>query len=247
MTTDSQFGSATWLDAIKASNWMPPPLGKGRPTERLSPHCRALGRTVEVEGGYQLTLLLLLDIWQAAGLVEWFRERPFRLTTVEHGLALAPSFIFEWIPTGAIYVVSFRQKKFQTTELVAEAQEAAKFLDDRGLRYLLWNDKEHVTTTAWHNVRQIHRSGVFAHDTPVLERAIACVPEGGTTLGSLAKSGIDSEIVLNLIWNGVLHINLLEKRNVSTRVVSAVDPHVYGALIGSRPDPESWWNALQDY
>lgn len=240
------FGTPKWKTHVRETPPVRDPRGRSRPTHRFSPYCEALQRNVGIEGGNELTCFLLLEILHAAGLIRWFKEQPFALTKEQHGIEATPDFIFEWMD-GRLYVPEVKSAKFVTSDVEDKTAQLAAFMAKEDITYVLWTDKKHLHKRLWHNVRAVRRAGIGFFSPADVERVRATVRDGPKTLQQLIDGGVDSDLVLNQIRAGAMHFNLLEKRNAKTIITPCAEPALYADLLSSRPDPESWWNALPDH
>lgn len=241
--SSAALGTAAWLREVRSSLPVRGVLGRSRPTQQFAPKSAALGRNASAEGGNELTALLLLEALHAAGLVTWFKEQPFELTEQEHGVKAIPDFIFEW-QGGIVYVLEVKSAKYLTVEVNEKLAQVASVINGAGMKYLVWTDKKQLKKPLWSNVRKLWSArGIFVSDTD-RDKALSAVRKGPTTLGALLKDGNDPEVLMYLVAMGQAHFNLNEKRNEHTQVrTSAIAAH-YHDLLGARPDPESWWNAI---
>ena len=83
-------GTVEWIQLVRSTPPVRNPIGRSRPTEQFFPYSEALKRNMGIEGGNELTGMLLLEALHAAGLVRWFKEQPFKLTEIEHGIEATP-------------------------------------------------------------------------------------------------------------------------------------------------------------
>lgn len=243
--SDLPFGSPAWIDYVYSSPPARDPRGRSRPTQRSSPHSDALGRSVGIEGGNELTACLLLEIWVACGLVRRFKEQPFALDAALYGKGAIPDFIFEW-RDGTHVVAEVKSSAFYTAEKIQAAERLSNFLTEHGLRYVVWQTNAHLTRRAWHNVRQVRGAKHLVPEPHALERLLSDLNGTSMTYQQLIANGHDTELIRHAVWTGKAHFNLLEKMNVSTEISATANAGHYAALIGARPDPNEWWNSLPD-
>lgn len=240
-----ELGSKAWLEYVYASPPARDPRGRSRPTQRASPNSPTLKRSVGIEGGNELTAYLLLELLHACGLVRRFKEQPFELDPDRYGSAAIPDFIFEWYD-GTPVVAEVKSSAFYTADKERVANELAGLLNAHSLRYVVWTTREHLTRVLWHNVRQIYRRRQLVTERGELERLAIDLGPSCRTLGQLIDLGHDQDTILHAVCTGRAHLNLLEKRDVSSKLYRLADAANYAALVGARPDPNSWWNALPD-
>ncbi len=242
---DMPLGSNGWIDHVYTSAPARDPRGRSRSTQRASPPSNALERSVGIEGGNELTAYLFLEILFSAGLVRRFKEQPFEMDRKLYGMAAIPDFIFEWHDSQQ-FVVEVKSSNFYTAEKERTAERLHAVLNEKQIRYVVWTSEVHLTRVVWHNVRQIRRRRLKDVAPSTLETLTRKLEETPLSLGDLIDQGYDQDEVLASVWNGRLHLNLLEKRNVRTQVYANPNPHFYASLLGARPDLERWWNALPD-
>jgi hypothetical protein len=239
-------GSKEWIDDVYASPPARDPRGRSRPTQRASPPSSALRRSVGIEGGNELTAYLVLEILFAAGLIKRFKEQPFALDRKLYGSAAIPDFIFEWYD-GQHFVAEVKSSAYYTAAKERTAEKLHELLGKHQLKYVVWTTEAHLTRRLWHNVRQIRRRHLKIPEPIQLDALLRELEQGPKSLGLLIDQGYEQDEILCAIWSGQLHINLLEKRDVTTKVHRYPNPHFYTPLLGARPDTESWWNALSDH
>lgn len=240
-----ELGGKAWLEYVYASPPARDPRGRSRPTQRASPYSPTLQRSVGIEGGNELTAYLLLELLHACGLVRRFKEQPFELDRDRYSSAAIPDFIFEWYD-GTPVVAEVKSSTFYTADKERVAKELADLLGSYKLSYVVWTTREHLTQTVWHNVRQIYRRRQHVAENDELERLETDLSKSSLTLGQLIDRGHDQDTILHAVCIGRAHFNLLEKRNVASKLYRVANAANYATLIGARPDPNSWWNALPD-
>lgn len=235
-------GSVEWIDHVRTSPPVRDPHSKGRATHRARP-ISANGDRITLEG-HELTAYLFLEILKAAGLLLWFKPQPFELDEDVHGVEAIPDFIFKWFDQ-RLFVPEVKAFQYVTRAVEEKAEKLTNILSAAGMTYLLWRTKHELTTALWHNVRAVRqRQNIFVDDVQ-LQTARTLVDQGEATFGSLASHGVDPDVVLNQVGQGRMHFNLLEVRNDKTAVTRRANQDNYRALLGGRPDPDSWWNALR--
>lgn len=246
MDVTAEIGTQLWISQVRGTPPVREPLGRSRPTHQFAPYCRHLNLTVGIEGGNELTALLMLDVFALAGLVTWFKPQPFELTEQAHGINAVPDFAFQWRSTGQIYIAEAKAKAYINESVLAETSQLSKLFAAHGVEYLLWNDKEHLTRMLGSNVRKLWNCrSIFLSDEEI-KAARDSVASGARTLGQLISQGVKSDAIFHLADAGHLHFNLMDKRSLKTNIAGVANEQHYDALLKGRIDPESWWNAIPD-
>lgn len=205
----------------------------------------SLGRNLGIEGGNELTCALLLELLLKCGLVVWYKEQPFEMTTREHGVDAVPDFIFQWHDR-RVFVAEVKSKKFLTVEVERKLEDVARVISNAGIEYLLWTDQQQLNRVVWHAVRSIYRAGISAVPREEVTSALLMVRDGPATLEELRRGGIDVAVVKNQVHCGAMHYNLLRKLDANTIISRRPDESYYLGLLGDRPDTERWWHSLPD-
>jgi hypothetical protein len=239
-------GSTAWLAKVYTTPPVRDPGGRSRPTERFVMKSRYAQQRYVVEGGNELTAALLLDILYAAGLVKRYKPQPFVMYADVHGVDATPDFLFEWAPTSIHFVAEVKSSSYLDPEKLRKVCKVGGAVVRHGLRYCLWNTKEHMTDWTWTNVRQTHKLKNMFPDDDTVDKLCDLLATGPKTLGHLLDAGVDQDTVLHRAWHGHAHFDMCKKRTVATAISAQPRPEYYHHLLNASPDPESWWNALGD-
>lgn len=238
-------GSAAWIEQVRASPPVRDPLGRSRPTHQYKPYLDSLGRPVPCEGANEATCALLLDILAAAGLVRWWKEQPFKLTSSQHGLDATPDAMFEWF-TGKHYVLETKSAKYVTEKVQAKASQLESLLSSVGLTYLFWTDDKQVGDPLRTTVRKVRNASGADITAEEVGRVVELVSQGAVTVRTVLEQGIRPDAYRHAIAIGKIHCNLTEKLDEHALLYPTPLQRAYDVLLGSGPDLESWWNALPD-
>jgi hypothetical protein len=242
MKSQPNFGGVDWIEWVYSTPEVRDPRGRNRPTQRFKPFCRALGKEVCAEGGNELTVLLLLDILHACGVVKRFKLQPFELQEDVHGVSGIPDFMVEGVD-GTHHVPEVKSSRFYTLPRIQTAARVERFLAQFNLRYAVW-ETDLLGPEVWHNVRQVRRHGVQPADPDAAVRLRDAVGVAPVSFDQLIDAGHDVHLLMHETWEGHVHFNLLERRNGSTKLYAQARPEFYLRLFGSGSDFDRWWAAL---
>jgi hypothetical protein len=237
-------GTDDWIQFVRSTPPVRNPIGRSRPTEQFFPYSEALKRNMGIEGGNELTGMLLLEALHAAGLVRWFKEQPFELNEPEHGIEATPDFIFEWCD-GKRFVAETKSSAYVTADVLDRTARLTALLGKVEIDYLLWTDKIHLRKPLWTNVRRIWSERGAYYSTEEVEIVMKAICDGPRTLGYLVEHGANSDTALHLAGKGRAHFNLTEHWNARTIISDRPEKSHYGLHLGAKHDPEAWWNSLQ--
>jgi len=197
-----------------------------------------------IEGGNELTGMLLLEALHAAGLVRWFKEQPFQLKEDAHGIEAVPDFLFEWCD-GTKYVAETKSAAYVTADVLDRTTQLTALLAKAGINYVLWTDKDHLRRPLWTNVRRVWNERGAHYSREELEVVTEAISESPRTLQHLVELGANPDAALHLVGRGRAHFNLTEKWNARTIISSQPERSHYRLHLAARHDPEAWWNSLQ--
>ena len=239
----SPIGTPAWISEVRHSPPTRAVLSRRRATHQFAPYLNSIGRRAACEGANELTCALLLDILARAGLVRWFKDQPFTLTEAEHGIKATPDFLFEWVD-GRRFVLETKSAKYVTEAVMAKATRLEALFDRAGLTYLFWTDDKQVAKPLRSNVRKLWHARGMQLDESDLLRTTDSVKHGPVPMGVLLSEGIHPQAIRQAIDQGRVHCNLTENLDERAILYPTVLERAYDVLLGGRPDPESWWNAL---
>lgn len=238
-------GSKRWIEQVRSTKPVRQVLSRSRATHQFAPYLESVGRNVPCEGGNEATCALFLDILATEGLVKWWKEQPFELTKSEHGIEATPDAIFEWF-TGAHFVLETKSAKFVTAQVEEKATALEKLFAKAGLTYLFWTDAKHVGRPLHTNVRSVWYARDAQIEAKQVSQVVDLVRKGPVSVLQVLKLGVPPEAYRHAIAHGKVHCNLTKALDESALLYPEPLCNAYDVLLGSGPDPESWWNSLPD-
>jgi hypothetical protein len=233
--------SAAWLEEVFGSEPRRNIERQGRATTRLQVHIEWKEETRYAEGNHELTAALLLEHLWRLGIVRRWKQQPFNLEELG-GPVATPDLLAELV-TGQIHVIQVKAKRFVTDEVKERYAIERAFLEPLGFGYHLWTDRDRLSSSTSHTVRELARGRQFPASLETI-REIAAAAKGRGRLGDVLDRYCWDD-VLSAAAYLALHFDITKPLHENTPLFPSLPKRYYDFLFENQSDNGCWWSALQ--
>jgi hypothetical protein len=249
LPADHALGTPQWAEEVFASLPTRNAGGRSRYTHRYGDSVDSTGVLQIIEGPTELGGKLALEYLQNIGLVRRFKSQPFMLRLDDGADPKYPDFLAEFVlPDGVLLCVAeTKAARYLTRSIERHHEDIADFLARANLRYVLWTDKSPLTRVLRANLLRLRTASTEKISAEEITRLLQCLDQSTSlTVRQIVDLGCRIDAMHALAWRGKVFYPLMEPFNERTCVTRHRSEDLGRLLLGSRPDPASFWNSLSD-
>lgn len=234
--------SKAWLDEVFQSPPRRDIERQSKTTTRWPHYSECSGGWMYGEGANEYTAILLLEYFWRLGIVRRFKSQPFYLLEVGGPEKSVPDLLVE-LADATLIVIAVKAKRFISVEVQEKFDRERELLEPLGFDYLVWTDRDILSSPTSHTVRHIDAGYRFR---PIEDRLNAIAKKansGAQLLGELLEEfGWDD--VASAISQLKIFVNVLKEVNEQTNLLPSFPANEYSRLFKGGAAPTSWFESL---
>lgn len=240
-----------WLGEVFGSPPRRDVRGRSRPTQRFIFEDTSDGSLIVPEGGNEMTTAILLRYLKNLGKVLRYKFQPFNINEISPGIDATPDVLVE-LSDKRIFVLEIKAKRFLDEETLQKIEINRKALQEHGLPYLLWTDRDSYEKTnkihrgIWTNTREIYRGWALTIEQKTQDEISQTIKSRRCILNDLLNV-YGWDIVIAAFARGIFYINLQKVINEDSKIETSLSDAQWEHFFTEGNAAKTWWDSLQNF